>query len=631
MSDLLLAGVHSFVESAFFAKLADIKLNKMKLKSGATDIWGFMTSPQKLTKFNDKPIVNVDQLSFELSDDLAENFVLAAEVLNVNTIEEFKETNKADLLKQWGLSILKEIQAGSITEQLLNKVFLLTFSDLKKYKFYYWFAFPTLESKWTVVERMPAESLAITNVTSTDSLLCQVDEDGHIVLFLDILPEKGNKFVFQDTVLDKEQKPSAHLRNYLYFLAYAGFDSIEIIVYRNNGTSELLKLVLSLGVNKVSPKILGWERTAQGRLGPKMADLGLLINPNQLAEQAVDLNLRLMKWRIAPELDLEVIKNQKVLLLGAGTLGSYVSRILMGWGVRSITFVDNGRVSYSNPVRQPLFNFIDCFSSDGKGEFKAIQAAKSLETIFPGVRSEGYVLEVPMVGHPLSEGTEESLKADYDELVRLVDSHDVIFLLMDSRESRWLPTVMGLSLNKIVINAALGFDSYLVMRHGSLRQSESRLGCYYCNDVVAPSDSLSDRTLDQMCTVTRAGGAPLASALAVELLISLLQHPDKEAAPADKGSRFGEVPHQIRGSLHNFQITKLQAPAFKNCSACSSNVIEHYQNEGWDFVKKCLNDPKYLEDVSELTQVHAEAEQAAAQLIEDFLLEEDDEDSEWLT
>lgn len=43
---------------------------------------------------------------------------------------------------------------------------------------------------------------------------------------------------------------------------------------------------------------------------------------------------------------------------------------------------------------------------------------------------------------------------------------------------------------QIVMNAALGFDSYLVMRHGarsSLSKGE-RLGCYYCNDIVAPSD-----------------------------------------------------------------------------------------------------------------------------------------------
>lgn len=49
----------------------------------------------------------------------------------------------------------------------------------------------------------------------------------------------------------------------------------------------------------------------------------------RLADQAVDLNLQLMRWRIMPELDLEKIKRTKVLLLGAGTLGCYVSRTLM--------------------------------------------------------------------------------------------------------------------------------------------------------------------------------------------------------------------------------------------------------------------------------------------------------------
>ena len=57
---------------------------------------------------------------------------------------------------------------------------------------------------------------------------------------------------------------------------------------------------------------------------------------------------------------------------------------LQGWGVRTITFVDSGWISYSNPVRQSLFEFADC---KGRSKRKAETAAEALKRIFPGVVS----------------------------------------------------------------------------------------------------------------------------------------------------------------------------------------------------------------------------------------------------
>ncbi len=148
---------------------------------------------------------------------------------------------------------------------------------------------------------------------------------------------------------------------------------------------------------------------------------------------------------------------------------------------------------------------------------------------------------IPMPGHPVGDpDSAPDAKQSVELLERLISEHDVVFLLMDSRESRWLPTLIAASQGKLVINAALGFDSYLVMRHGdgAFENHPKRLGCYFCNDIVAPADvrpkvcvnadkpqSLTDRTLDQMCTVTRPGVAPIAAASAVELLAAILQHP----------------------------------------------------------------------------------------------------------
>lgn len=185
----------------------------------------------------------------------------------------------------------------------------------------------------------------------------------------------------------------------------------------------------------------------------------------------------------------------------------------------------------------------------------------------------------------------------------MVKDSDVVFLLTDNRESRWLPTVMGSALSKVVINAALGFDSYLVMRHGQLPETEEqRLGCYFCNDIVAPGDSMSNRTLDQQCTVVRPGLAPIAGALAVELMVSLLHHPSGARAPVSE-SPLGAVPHMIRGSISDFSQVCMSTPAFQQCIACSPLVAKTYLQNPFEFVSSAVHDDQYLQNLTGLTEL----------------------------
>ncbi|XP_019360642.1 PREDICTED: ubiquitin-like modifier-activating enzyme ATG7 isoform X4 [Gavialis gangeticus] len=678
----------SALDARFWHELTQKKLNEYRLDESPKVIKGYY--------YNGDPVGLPARLTLEFSA-FDVNAVTPAHccpaigtLYNTNTFESFKSCDKKLLLEKAANEIWEAIKSGTALENpmLLNKFMLLTFADLKKYHFYYWFCYPALcftdgipvvqqpvplgerfsPSQIQALQKAYDELCQKEGVTALPCFLIKYHNNSVLMSLL----KNWNEF-FQDPgekvtigVYDPgnfAQYPGWPLRNILVLAAQrwgSHLHSIEVLCFRDRTMqgvrdvthSIIFEIKLSqLALSPVDcPKAVGWEKNQKGGMGPRMVNLSECMDPKRLAESSVDLNLKLMCWRLVPTLDLEKVVSAKCLLLGAGTLGCSVARTLMGWGVRKITFVDNANISYSNPVRQPLYEFEDCLSG---GKPKALAAADRLQKIFPGVNAEGFNMSIPMPGHPVnfSKVTMEQAQKDVAQLEQLIDAHDIVFLLMDTRESRWLPAVIAASKRKLVINAALGFDTFVVMRHGLKKPKKQepgdscsssitssadllgsslfsnipgyKLGCYFCNDVVAPGDSTRDRTLDQQCTVSRPGLAMIAGALAVELMVSVLQHPEGGYAVASSSddrmneppTSLGLVPHQIRGFLSRFDNVLPVSLAFDKCTACSPKVLDQYEHEGFNFLAKVFNSShSFLEDLTGLTLLHQETQAAEMQL-----------------
>lgn len=360
-------------------------------------------------------------------------------------------------------------------------------------------------------------------------------------------------------------------------------------------------------------KASGWRKKKVEGL-----DLGAFINPVQRADADSRFNLELMKWRVLPSLELDGIAGCKALLLGTGTLGCNVARNLLMWGVRHLTFVDRGRVSFSNLARQSLFSF----EVAKEGRMKVDAAAEAVRAILPSATVRAVPLTIHMPGHRIDASKADEALDDIHRLEELIAESDVVFLLTDSREARWLPTIIAAAVGTPVLNVALGFDTYVVMRHGVVAPATrpgvvtaaaegdaapTALGCYFCSDVIAPTDSLSLRALDEQCTVTRPAVSAIASALAVELMAELYQHPsgfrcpayrDAAAGAGDQGRcRLGVIPQQVRGSVFSHTMQHLCGERNPFCTACADALLDEYKRSGAEFLLRCVNSPPLIEEV----------------------------------
>lgn len=119
---------------------------------------------------------------------------------------------------------------------------------------------------------------------------------------------------------------------------------------------------------------------------------------------------------------------------------------------------------------------------------------------------------------------------------------------------------------------------------------------------------MKDRTLDQMCTVTRPGLSFIASAYASELYISMLHHPMQHHVWANEDptkleeTDLGKLPHHIRGNMSDFQTNLFYGRAFDQCVACSKFILDEYNSNREEFMLRVLNDPSFIHQVVNLKE-----------------------------
>jgi ubiquitin-like modifier-activating enzyme ATG7 len=586
MTEILFDKPQPLVSVDFWTELYKKKLNEIKLNT------------DEITVYSDTSIYLNDK-SF-----IGKANSVKGTLINVNTIEDYQKIDRQHILNTYGSQMLNAITKGDAIKDplILYNFYILTFADLKNYKFTYWFSHPAFVSDNPFVGQL----YNFNDLSDDIRSLCAFYNDCPIYMIIkqdDKYITKslsdgwrfrfnGNSYiVFSDISIG--QHFGWALRNLLALLCSSNMNYVANIICLKcpdnqmvsaNSTEYTNNVLLKVNIVKGTTfKIVGYSYNELDICGPKVCDLNQFLNPKQLMKDECDLNLKLMKWREWPDLNLDVVTETKCLILGSGTLGCAVARTLLGWGITHITMLDVGKVTYSNPLRQSLFEYEDC----AQQKYKAIAAAERLLKISPTLEyCKGSVCHIPMPGHHIFDL--DQTYTDFKELQKLVLEHDAIFTLTDSRESRWLPTVMCSAYsNKILINSALGFDTFLVMRSGKAYNGQ-KVGCYFCNDIALATNSQKNLTVDKQCTVTRSGVSNIASGLAVELLIAQLQNTEHNIP----------LPHQIRGSVSHFDQTIHNVPPFEHCIACSQQIIDAYLEHDFELIKHVSFYPQYLETLS---------------------------------
>lgn len=170
------------------------------------------------------------------------NRLLATGIINnKNTIESFKEEDKAQILKNEGEELLKIIKKEAVEQPyLLSRFYISSFADLKKYHYYYWFAFPASSLLSYEITDLPKKISEVFNSQQIDSLcnsyIDKLDVYNKGFFFIKQNENSLNVYSIKDGLVSiegvatgwifgfadscGEKFPGWPLRNYLAFLSY---------------------------------------------------------------------------------------------------------------------------------------------------------------------------------------------------------------------------------------------------------------------------------------------------------------------------------------------------------------------------------------------------------------------------
>ena len=185
--------------------------------------------------------------------------------------------------------------------------------------------------------------------------------------------------------------------------------------------------------------------------------------PKTLSKEQRD---RYSRHLLLPEVGVEgqqKLLDAKVLLLGAGGLGSPAALYLAAAGIGTLGIVDDDTVDLSNLQRQVIH------TTDRVGEPKVDSAAETIAQINP---------DVEVVKH--------QVRLDSSNVIELIEPYDIVVDGLDNFPTRYLLNDASVRLRKPVVSASiLGFDGQLSV----FKPYEGP--CYRCLYPVPPPAELA--------------------------------------------------------------------------------------------------------------------------------------------